>query len=104
MAGELKIAVDHEMLAAQDMERLVRGAAIGVRFLADAPQLFEAPGRSGADLALLAVDRHAAVVVGGERDAPRSSGPGQAVAEGYGGRIEGQGIERAKSRHRIEKQ
>ena len=104
MAPKLEFAVDHEMLAAQDMERLVCGADIGRRLLDDASQLFEAPRRSGADLAPLAVDRHAAVVVGGERDAPRSGGPGQAVAEGYGRRIEGQGIERAKSRHRVEKQ
>ena len=104
MAPELQFAVDHEMLAAQDVERLVGGADIGRGFLDDAAQLFEAPRRLGADFAHLAVDRHAAIVVGGERDAPRSGGPGQAVAEGYGRRIEGHGIVRAKARHRVEKQ
>ena len=104
VAPELQLAVDDEVLAAQDMERLVRRADIGRGFLDDASQLLEAPRCLGADLAHLAIDRHAAVIVGGERDALGSDGLGQAVAEGDCRRVEGQRVVRAEARHRVEEQ
>ena len=76
------------MLTAQRVECLVRPANIGRDFLDGASQLLKPPGRFGADFAHLAIDRHAAVVVGGERDPLRRDGPGNAVAERHRRRLE----------------
>ena len=67
VAPKLGLAVDDEVLAAQDMECLVRRADIGRCFLDDAAQLRKALRRGGADVAHLAVDRQAAVEVGRKR-------------------------------------
>ena len=104
MLLELQLAVDDEGLAAQVEERLVDGADIGRGLLDDAAQLLEAPRRLGADVAELAVDRHLAVVVGGEGHAPGRHRPRHGVAEGDVRRIEGHGVLQVEARHGVEEQ
>ena len=69
MAPELQLAIDDEMLAAQDVKRLVRRPDIGGGFLDNAAQFLEAPRRLAAELAHFAIDRRAAIIISGKRDA-----------------------------------
>ena len=79
VAPELQLAIDDEMLAAQDVKRLVRRPDIGGGFLDNASQLRKTPRRVGTDFTYFAIDRRTAIIVSGKRDAlwyHRSAQPG----------------------------
>ena len=81
VAPELQLAVDDEMLAAQDVKRLVRRPDLGAGLLDNAAQFLETPRRLAAKLAHFAIDQRAAIIISGKCDALWCDGSGQPGAE-----------------------
>src|ERR1700754_3883047 len=104
MRREQQLALDHEMLRPQGKKSLRDVAEVRRGFLDISAEIVEAARGFGANLPRLPVDGYLAAEIGGEGDTLRRNRARHRGCKRLLRRVERQGITRAQSRHRIEKQ